>query len=191
MSRWDSAAANLDLDINVAPGRVRIGADLVMCFLHESGEFGLGQAAILDVELYGEAKAPTLAGTYRDLGGDTRLAGILFVLLADEVESATKAGSIASCEQVFRGRRPRPPRSTHGLRHRKIDANAAIFGLGVAIAAARCGRAGREERLDLVHKKPLTHSRGVIVHCAGPRRRKQTRRRSGPAADRTAAEAER
>src|SRR5262249_30754926 len=124
---------------------------LLMCFIHELSEFGLRETAVFDVELDGKAKATPLAGADRDMGGHARLAGVLFVPLADEIEGTAKTGGVAESEEMFRGGRSGPTGPAHRLRNRKIGTNAAILGLGMTISSTSRRRAGGEERIDLVH----------------------------------------
>jgi len=54
-------APDLDLYVDVAPRRVRIGADFLVRFLGERREFGLRQTGIFDPQLHGDAKAAAVA----------------------------------------------------------------------------------------------------------------------------------
>ena len=84
-------------------------------------------------------KPPPSRGPIDDRAFDPRLAGVLLVLLADEIQRAAEAGGIARREQVLRRRRPRLARPAHRLGDRQVGADDAVGGL-------RCGRCVRRWR---------------------------------------------
>ena len=56
-------APDLDLHVDIAARRVRVGADFLVRFLRERREFSLRQARIYDLELHGDPKAAAVART--------------------------------------------------------------------------------------------------------------------------------
>ena len=154
-SRFLSAALDVELHVDIVACGVRVRADLLVRLLGERRQFRLRHALILDVQLDREPEAAAVARPDRYVGGDARLAGVLLVLLADEVERAAKARGIAGGEQMLGRRRARLAGSAHCFRHRKIGVNQGRFGLGMSVAAADRGRGGGEKRLDRVHDDRL------------------------------------
>src|SRR6185437_6916336 len=146
-----SGALDLDLHVDIVARGVRIGTDLLVRFLGECRQLGSQQARILHLELDRKPEPAAVARADRYLGGDTRLACILLVLFADEVERAAEAGGIAGGKQVLRRCGAGLAGSAHRLRHRKGGAHRAVGGLGMAVASADRGGAGSEKRLDRIH----------------------------------------
>src|SRR5436190_18248101 len=144
-------SGNLELDADVVARRVRVRADLLVRLARERGELGLRQALVLHAELHREPEAAAVARAYRDRAGDARLRGVLLRPLADEVERAAEAGSVAGGEQMFGRRGAGLPRAAHLLRHREVGLHHAVARLGVAVAPAGCGRRCGKEGLDRVH----------------------------------------
>src|SRR5262249_379616 len=96
-----SGAFHLKLHIDVAARGVRVRAYFLVCLLGERGEFGLRQSRIFDAQLYCQSEAASLAWSDRYVGGNARPAGILFMLLADEIERSAETGGVAGGEKMF------------------------------------------------------------------------------------------
>src|SRR3954470_11961212 len=146
-----SGADDLELNVDVAARRVRIRADLLVRLVGQRRELRLGHRLVRDGELHREAEADALARADRHGALDARLGGVDLLLLGDEVERAAEARRIAGREQMLGCGRAGLARAAHHLRHRQLDLDRAVRGLGMAVAPADGGRGGGEQRLDLVH----------------------------------------
>src|SRR6266404_8151826 len=131
---------------------MRVGADLLVRLAHQALELRLREAAVLDLHLHGDAEAAAVARADGYRAGDLGPGGVALLLLADEIERAAEAGSVAGGEQVLGRRLARHAGPAELLRHREVRLDDAVAGFGMSVAAADSGRGRRVERLDLVHR---------------------------------------
>src|SRR5262249_40351617 len=101
---------------------------------------------------YCQSEAASLAWSDRYVGGSARPAGILFMLLADEIERSAETGGVAGGEKMFGRCRAGLAGTAHCFRHRQVRAHPAGARLGVAVATSRRRRGSGKERLDGVHE---------------------------------------
>src|SRR4029077_7359529 len=94
---------------------VRVGTDLLVRLARQRGQIGLRQAPILHAHLHCETESAQFARTDRDRTSDARLARVLFLLLADEIERAAETSGIAGGKQMLGSRSPGAPRTAHLL----------------------------------------------------------------------------
>src|SRR5262249_60017863 len=81
-----SRAFHVELDLDVAARRVRIGTDLFVRVLRQCRKLRLGQALVLHVELDGETESARIARPDRNRAGDDCAFRILLLLLGDVIE---------------------------------------------------------------------------------------------------------
>src|SRR5262249_46258525 len=145
------SADDLQLDIDIAARRVRVGTDLFVRLLDGRGDFAFRETPILDRQLHGQAEAAALARPDRHRAGDFRFGRVLLLLRGDIVEGPAEACGITGREQMLGRCRVGLARTTHCPRHGEVGLDRAVARLRMSIAPAdRGGRRGKE-RLDLVH----------------------------------------
>src|SRR5262249_37170772 len=152
-------ACYFELDVHIATGGVRVGADLLVRLLDQPLKQCLRQIALLDLHLDGDAKAATLARTDRGRASDPGVGSVVLLLLGDVVERAAKAGGVAGGKEMLGRGRAWFARAAHSFWHRQVDRDHVIDRLGVTITATDCGGGGSEQRVDLVHMR-LSHRCG-------------------------------
>src|SRR5215468_12341133 len=145
------SADHLERHVHVAARGVRVGADLLMCFLRECRELGLGEALVLDAQLHRETEPAALARADRHRARNLRLGSVLLLLFADEVERAAEARGVTRGEEMLRRGGARLAGPAHLLGHRQIGLHRAVARFGVSVAAAGGGCGCREKWLDPVH----------------------------------------
>jgi hypothetical protein len=104
--------------VNVAPCRVTVGADLVVGLSHQCACLIDRQRRHLHMHSYRDAKPASLAWPHRSRASHDGSGNILLSLMRDEFNCPAKTRRITGCEQVFRGRRVRQPRPAHFLAYR-------------------------------------------------------------------------
>src|SRR5207248_10813357 len=144
----DLCALDLEPDLDVAAGRMRIRTDLFVRLVDERDELRPGQALVLDVELDREAEPPAVARSDRHGAGHDRTLRVLLLLLGDIIERAAEASGVAGREQMLRRGGAGLARTAHLLGHGKIRSDRMVARLRVAVAAACGGRGGGEQRFD-------------------------------------------
>src|SRR5512132_1215631 len=88
-------ADHVEFDVHVVARRMRVGADLLVGFLHQLRQLDLRQALIFHSHLHRESEAAAVARTDRDGAGHLGLGGVLLVLLGNEIDRAAETGGIA------------------------------------------------------------------------------------------------
>src|SRR5215467_9802311 len=147
---WPMARLTADyfeLDVHIAAGGVRVGADLLVRLFDQLLKKCLRQTAILDLHLDGDAEAATLARTDRGRASDPSVGGGVLLLLGDVVERAAKAGGVARGKEMLGRGSAWLARAAHSFWHRQVDRDHVIDRLGSTITATDCGGGGSEQRL--------------------------------------------
>jgi hypothetical protein len=103
------------------------------------------------MKFHGETEPAAFARADADVCRDLCIAGILFLLLADEIEGATEASGISSREKMLGRSGVWFSRPTHGLWDRKIRADRTVARLSMTVSSAGRGCRRSEERLDTIH----------------------------------------
>src|SRR5215467_3423314 len=100
---------------------------------------------------YGETEPTAFARADAYVGRHLCMAGVLFLLLGDVIEGATKAGGISSRKKMLRRGRVWFSRPAHCLWDRKIRADRTVARFSMTVPSAGRGCCRGEERLDGVH----------------------------------------
>src|SRR5882762_10519825 len=91
-------ALHRELDRNIVPRSVRVGADFLVRLAGESLELRLRERRVLDVQLHCDAESARVARPDRHAAGDGCALGVLLLLDRNKIECATEAGGVADRE---------------------------------------------------------------------------------------------
>ena len=141
---------DLQMERNIAPRRMAVGADHFVGLFHQFLQFGGGQALRRHFHLDRDAKTAAVARADRDLAGDFGVGNFHLVLRGDEIDRAAKTSGVAGREQMFGRRRTGQAGAAHALAHREIDADRAVLGFGMAVAAAGVVSHGMFQDFDVI-----------------------------------------
>src|SRR5215468_3233793 len=100
---------------------------------------------------YGETEPTAFARADAYVRRHRCMAGVLFLLLGDVIQGATKAGGISSRKKMLRRGRVCFSRPAHCLWDRKIRADRTVVRFSMTVPSASRGCRRGEERLDGVH----------------------------------------
>src|SRR5262249_43632181 len=114
----ESRTHDFELHVDVATGGIGVRADFLVRFRSNCREVSLSKTAVFDTQIDRETESADVAWPDRYGAGYLGLRRVLAVLLADEVQSAAKAGRIARSEQMLGGRRTGFARPPHLFGHR-------------------------------------------------------------------------
>src|SRR3984957_16102132 len=97
-------AFDFERELNVSSRGVAVGADRVVCLLHQRARFVDWQRWYLHMHHHGDAEATTFARPYRSRASHDRSGDVLLVLVREEFDCPTETCCITSSKQMLRCR---------------------------------------------------------------------------------------